>query len=115
MKAKKIALYVVGALVGLLLILGLIGTFMPQQGGAEHSGSDYHDPRLEQLRERSAELDEVFDGRSEMVDPGAFEEDPFAPQGQLSDFDSFSDAAEATGMPEEEMLVEPSPFPEEGA
>lgn len=110
MKVKKIALSIAGGFIGLLLILGLIGVFLGGQGTLDNPESEYYDPRLEELRERSAELDEVYEGKSEMVEPNSDGEDPFASRGELSNFDSFQDDPQEppqAGAADSESFVSP--------
>lgn len=93
--AKKVSLIVVGGFIGLLLIAGILGQFLPSDDKAT-SAEEYHDQKLEDLRERSAELDDVYEGDSQVADAPEAGENPFADKGSLSDFDA---------MPEEEQKV----------
>lgn len=114
MKAKKIIIGVLGSLIGFLLILGLIGAFLLDgdgSGGAPEKG-DYYDPRLEELRERSAELDEVYEGTAEELGHAEAGEDPFASQGELSDFDNFDGAQEEPARDSPKVEIEDAPSQE---
>lgn len=115
--AKKTFIGIVGGLFGLLLLMGLAGTFLLDDKSAPAPADEYHDQRLEDLRERDKELDEVYEGTPEVVeDPGAGE-DPFAPKGELSDFDDLGDTTPdkalgdaLSGKPSPPQL-EPEPAP----
>lgn len=89
--AKKTFIGIVGALFGLLLLMGLAGTFLLDDKSAPPPADEYHDQRLEDLRERNKELDEVYQGASEGVEAPSADGDPFAPKGELSDFDDLGD------------------------
>lgn len=115
MNLKKITLLVGGVLVGFLLIVGVLGAFLAPSQGVDTSEGEYYDPRLEELRERSAELDEVYEGNSTFLEDPAASDDAFINTGQLSDFDSFIDEpieneAPVTGIaPEHEPEQEHEP------
>lgn len=89
-KVKKTFKYVGGGLVGIIVLLVVAGMFIdPPQTQVDTSQQEAGsgDQRLDELRVRNEELDNVFEaGETEFAQPDA-SDDLFAEVGELSDFD----------------------------
>jgi hypothetical protein len=111
-KFKKIALYTLGSIVALFVVLMIVSLVVGPPAtdtspNTESAEDAYYDPQLESLRERNAELDDVYQRDEQRA--GSFPEgegdNPFAEVGELSDFDSFGS--------EEETFAEDSSLPQD--
>lgn len=92
-KTKKTFKYVGGGVGGLFVLLIAAGMFIepPQNQDGAPGLSSSGDSRLDELRERSAELDDVYDvGDANFAQPDS-NDDLFASVGELSDFDQFKE------------------------
>jgi len=91
-KVKKILIYAGGGIGGLFVLLIVASMFVDT---SELPGMDQEeglrDARLEELRQREAELQDVFEGEGDgvFINPDS-DEDPFAEVGVLSDFDELN-------------------------
>lgn len=105
-KVLKIVGIVLLALLGLIIMIGLIAGNKQQASSpveaessalTELSDEPVDDPKLEQLKKRRDELDKVYDGDRQTASPDNEDfDDPFQSVGEFSDFDESHQEPSAT-------------------
>lgn len=89
-KLKKILIYAVGGVVGLFVLLIIASMFMDTSSlpAMDDDSASLSDPKLEKLRQRESELNEVYEGEDDAFLTPDSSDDLYADVGELTDFDA---------------------------